>query len=140
MSQEAGRPCGDYVKDLALAVSTQRLPVLIPTGKRNVSFTIEITGAAGLTTVLSLKYNNRSKHRYFTNAGLINGESDPDKVTKEAANTAGWCQKDMSPTATFTFTGNGNHTIDGEVEAERCRLEFVTSAGSAVVNIDAKVS
>lgn len=81
--------------------------------------TVEFTSTAAGT--LSLEVNNKTHQDY---------QNDVTSAGSEAANTAGWVQRDLSPTATIAITAAATCTITFKSRFVRWRLKYVNASGS----------
>jgi hypothetical protein len=96
-----------------------RAPLGTPPPEYGVTF--EFTSTA--TGTLKLEVNNRSHQDYSNDVG----------AGTEAANTTGWVQRDLSPTATIAVTAALTGTIAVKGRFARWRLSYTNATNSGVL-------
>jgi hypothetical protein len=74
--------------------------------------------------VLSLEINNKDEAAY---------RRDVAAAGSEAANTTGWQQRDLSPTATITVTAASSHNVTLKGRMVRFRFSYANASGSGAV-------
>lgn len=97
-------------------------------------------GAVGYTTqktntgtgAFRVWVNNRSAMQYQAD---VEAAAGADKAAKEAANTVGWVVLESVASVASTAADPETHTIEvpAPMKFERCRLEFVSTAGTSVI-------
>lgn len=84
--------------------------------------TFESTSTAAGT--LKLEVNNKTHQDY---------QNDVATAGSEAANTTGWVQRDLSPTATIAVTAASTNTIAVKSRFLRWRLSYTNASGSGAI-------
>lgn len=97
-----------------------RAPLGTPPPEYGVTF--EFTSTA--TGTLKLEVNNKDHQTY---------SQDVSSAGSEAANTSGWVQRDLSPTATIAITAALTGTISVKGRFARWRLSYTNATNSGVL-------
>ncbi len=101
-----------------------------PGVQRSVGIVENTTSTA--TGVLKLEVNNRLDSEY---AADVQAAAGADFVAKEAANTTGWVQHDLAPTATVAITAAMQNTISlPNFPFRRLRLSYTNNSNSGAIN------
>lgn len=99
-----------------------------PRGEASLEYGITFESTSTAAGTLSLEVSNLGDQAYA--AAVASAGS-------EAANTTGWVQRDLSPSATIAVTAASTNTITTKRRFRRFRLKYVNASGSG--NITARV-
>jgi hypothetical protein len=119
----------------ALAVSsttTYNSKVSTPSLSLGLSYTFTKTGTA--TGTLKWQVNNLSDLAY--NRAVNAASADPDFTVREAANTTGWVDADLSPTDTISVPATNPYNepiLLTLVGFKRCRLVYTNATSTGTI-------
>lgn len=95
--------------------------VRCPRGSADFEYGVAFEFTATAAGALSLEVNDKGEQAYA---------QDVAAAGSEAANTAGWVQRDLSPTPTIAITAGATGTLTVKRRFTRWRLSYANAAGT----------